>query len=1455
MADNKVLIELIISEKGTKARTLTKDTEKLSKSTDKVDKSRKKLSRTSDNYHKKEKALHQTNLSSAKGFSKMKETMGGGGSSGLVAAYATLAANVFAATAAFNALRNAAQVQTLVEGFTVLAAESGRTATVITANLKSIAQGALSTEEAMRAAALAVSSGFSTNQLKELTEVATNASIALGRNLGDSVDRLIRGVAKLEPEILDELGIMVRLDTATEKYAATIGKSVSALTDFERRQAFLNESITQGQEKFSLMADEVELSPFEKLGATFSDLGNNVLGFITTAFGPLISIISNSQIAMLGLLTMFGSGILTSMIPALSNLGAKQAQRAVQLRENADLEMKDAEAMRQSAKAALDKGQESSLHKRRGRRKLTELGDKAGVKEYRKELNLVQRDINTMAKNRKKYGKAETARRKRHLEELKAYKRELAAVIRKEEKRNKLLMKGGKNERNIMGGDASARASERIGDTQSSGGLFGQYGKASEGYAIAKEEMGAYMDKMNKSKGVQDKLSKGTGRLAQMFNLGAKASMFAGTGVRIFGAALLNAIPFIGQIIFAISLIIQGFQKLFGASEKAKEAQKNYDAVIESSAEKQEQLSRTIQKYASNQIANTGGMQKQAVAGFELAAALKVAAGSMDELSSATMALNNVIAEEGTGVWGTIFAFAETGLSSLGNGISWVGDKISGWWKNTDAGEFIQKNIDDVGTYQKIINNLNDAEKDYQKILDKLPQSETLATVSQNARIKSMSDIVKANTLTAQWNEILIEANGDMAKAYKIARREGISLADAQLVLNNVQGASTIEMNRQVSAITDLGKTFTNAGKSWTKLETNMAKKNAYRESADNFQTLATQVAEVNTILADNPEGLAGILANVEKNLGETEKKLLRMVGGTGDFTSQVENLNEKMQDLATKEEEYAEAKKMQQLFLANAKAAQTAELAYESLRVKTEGLAKTGQFKITAEGEIDTAFKVAAIKRAGLEYETEAKIALVTLEYDLLDAKLALNTKLFEEDGKTLTAQGARLTELARTSRRLSLDTINQTANAAKDGITATLAAAKSGAGQKGTTVERIQSLTKIRQNPEELAARKAGAEEQARIFAQAYDETQNELFKEMQESALKRSKNMAKIMESEGLGKAILGGGNFKETIHQFRGVLGPAMEDLKKLGPEGELVAQVMSGSLSIADSIDTLSAKGDEAATTAEKFAAVASIIGQVNAMLAASSKARIAAIDKEIAAEQKRDGKSKASLQRIASLEKKKDAMAKKAFERNKKMMIAQAIASTAAGVVATLGNAADGPTPVRIAMAALIGAMGLAQVAIIQKQQYQGASTGGASVPQTISVGKRSNKVDVSQGASSGELSYLRGEQGIGTNANNFRGAAVGMKNYATGSFVAGEQGPEVVTPAGSVDVIPNDKLGGQNLNANITINAVDAAGVAEVLEGQKGNIINMLQQAAHEHGEEFIEAVNPASYSGGTGG
>ena len=175
--------------------------------------------------------------------------------SGLVPAYAALASNVFAITAAFGALQRAAQFEQLTKGLETLGTASGTALKTISANLQEATGHALSLEEAMRATALATSAGFGADTLERLGDVAKNASIALGRDTVDSLQRLTRGAIKLEPELLDELGIMVRLDDATETYAAQLGKAATQLTRFERQQAFMNAIITEGETKFGDIAD------------------------------------------------------------------------------------------------------------------------------------------------------------------------------------------------------------------------------------------------------------------------------------------------------------------------------------------------------------------------------------------------------------------------------------------------------------------------------------------------------------------------------------------------------------------------------------------------------------------------------------------------------------------------------------------------------------------------------------------------------------------------------------------------------------------------------------------------------------------------------------------------------------------------------------------------------------------------------------------------------------------------------------------------------------------------------------------------------------------------------------------------------------------------------------------------------------------------------------------------
>ena len=145
------------------------------------------------------------------------------------------------------------------------------------------------------------------------------------------------------------------------------------------------------------------------------------------------------------------------------------------------------------------------------------------------------------------------------------------------------------------------------------------------------------------------------------------------------------------------------------------------------------------------------------------------------------------------------------------------------------------------------------------------------------------------------------------------------------------------------------------------------------------------------------------------------------------------------------------------------------------------------------------------------------------------------------------------------------------------------------------------------------------------------------------------------------------------------------------------------------------------------------------------------------------------------------------------------------------------------------------------------------AATAGA-----ITVGKRSNRVDVAQRPNAGELAYLTGQRGIGTNANNFTamGGAAGLrKGYAEGGVLVGERGPEMVSPtAGGLFVTANDKMGGKQINVNFTIQAIDSEGVEGVLQKQRGNIIGMIRSAANDYGEEFIESVNVdmLNYPGG---
>ena len=260
--------------------------------------------------------LGQSSAGAGRSFAAQAQGLGG-----LVSAYAGAAATSFALEAAFSALANSARALQTVEGLTSLAAASGIAGKEILNNVQKITKGQLSLVESAQQTNLALSAGFNTSQIEGLSEVALKASRALGRDLGDAYTRVVRGSAKMETELLDELGIYTKIEPATRAYAAAIGKTVSQLSEYERRQAFVNSVIAEGQQKFSSINTTVPTAAekIEAFGKRIIDLGTQLGSFIAERLAPLADFFTNNLGAAIGAFGVLGSIVLGKTLSVISD--------------------------------------------------------------------------------------------------------------------------------------------------------------------------------------------------------------------------------------------------------------------------------------------------------------------------------------------------------------------------------------------------------------------------------------------------------------------------------------------------------------------------------------------------------------------------------------------------------------------------------------------------------------------------------------------------------------------------------------------------------------------------------------------------------------------------------------------------------------------------------------------------------------------------------------------------------------------------------------------------------------------------------------------------------------------------------------------------------------------------------------------------------------------------------
>ena len=1493
---NEITFTVKLDDKGSLA-LVTKQAKKTADSLGKVEGATKKANKGQDHFARGAKGVGQAGLSASKGFSKMRDSMGG--SNGLVSAYAILAANIFAATAAFNALRRAAQVEQLEKGLRLVGAAAGQNLPDVAQGLRDITGAAISSEQAMRATALAMSAGFRSDQLIQLTKVAKGASIALGRDMGDALDRLVRGTAKLEPEILDELGIMVRLDDAVQNYADRLGLAAGQVTQFDRRQAFLNATIEQGLKKFEDLSQGVESNPYDKLAASLADLQKAFINGTSavTGLGSAVDFASRHLASLAAVGTTLVLGITRGVAPGMFRLAdsaAATANGALTARaELAGLATEGNKLPPKFAKLAGALQNGTATSKEFATANLSLQGQLGGLTGGLKSLTK---------------GTEEYASKSAEIQGVRNQMKDLAEL---EDLQGKARVTNARA--TAIGSAANFNLRDSFGSLKSA----------------FKE------DKLNTDNAIKGKKGLGTSLKAM-----GPAFRIAGTGAKAFGAALFTALPYIGIIISIVSVLYGVIKEKFFPEDLVKkrieDAKKSFEQFAEIQSRFMQSSSKGGKRLAESYIAFAGVLDQ--ISGKIREVAAQNLAGEVSKLRDNEEALQRNIdllkeknAEFERKLKSNDVADA-TSLQGLMVFILNVKKRITG--QEAESATLLSK-IEKIetDTAAQILKGAIFQLEIQQKIAKKTDTSafNTNLMAASMAKLVSLQqklasgDIAYSDFLVemeliqrypnairaafAEVSQVVATFNGTMNKRNQKVKK---MFQDEQEGAEAVAAKFEDLMKKRDAnyVVTDFDSGYTKAGQEAIELLAELEKevagmklpaqftKNAegvqlfidwLDKSRNSLNTMKKQlvVAKASFIeLGKAAKGIIGGQAFLDRKNNDILKQEMDYLdkqfkiekalftGKEGEF-----EISKRGVELARLRAE-AEAKRIDPTIIAAKNAVdelktlkKISELSKKRLsnelqlnKIITQARASGG--KLTPQLELKLQTEMAELKIKTAKLDLAFTMAKIKAERALLVAQFGGKDKLTADQKevlKLLDAQNAVVQQMAR-----------QAVSASETGVTSAIQGSMSGfdtgfdrMGSSGLGVEGFKMQMEAVKNL--AVAKNTLAEAEDNLTEKRIDSLSARVALEQAqgtagETGAISAANDAILAVEAAEAVVLQAQQNVKNAAFQMvTDTMTGLSKTLEQLGPDGALAAAFGNlGTIMMTSVVSALEVMDDTAATTSQRmaagFAAAANIIGGIASILSAQANQQVSAVDQQIEAEKKRDGQSAASVAKMKSMEAKKDQIKRKAFETNKKMMIAQAIMSTAAGVAGAMAVSSIYEVPVGMILAGMIAAMGAAQIGIIAGMSYQGGgSAPSAAKPSAVTLGSRNNTVDLAKGNSaSGELGYMRGESGQGTGATNFKpgSAFTGAKYRASGGetagFMVGEQGPEMFIPDRSGRIAPADETAsmGATSNVNFNISAVDAAGVEDVLVRQKGHIIRMIREAANEHGQPFLEDISDGSYT-----
>ena len=199
-----------------------------------------------------------------------------------------MAAQVAVAGIAMETMRKAigrsAEVEGVRRGFENLAKATGFSANAFD-KFKKATDGTIDNLTLMKKANAAMLLGItdSEDQMASMFDVAQRLGQSLGIDTVQSIDSLVTGMGRQSKLMLDNLGIMVDTNKSYKDYAEANNIAVSAMTDTERKQAFVNAAMKEANFLVEQLGAE-QLTTKDKIAQM-----NTALLESLTAFGNLLT--------------------------------------------------------------------------------------------------------------------------------------------------------------------------------------------------------------------------------------------------------------------------------------------------------------------------------------------------------------------------------------------------------------------------------------------------------------------------------------------------------------------------------------------------------------------------------------------------------------------------------------------------------------------------------------------------------------------------------------------------------------------------------------------------------------------------------------------------------------------------------------------------------------------------------------------------------------------------------------------------------------------------------------------------------------------------------------------------------------------------------------------------------------------------------------------------------------